>query len=68
MKMTSRRGDPSPRPAVGLSASGPKYIFECQVCRRRFAHRANNPALRKHKGEGGIWDCPCRLGFLVDIR
>jgi predicted nucleotidyltransferase component of viral defense system len=57
----------SPRTAR-ISSYGPKYIFECPTCQKRFTHSSNNPELRKHRGTDGYWDCPGRRGYLVEVR
>jgi predicted nucleotidyltransferase component of viral defense system len=49
------------------SRSGPSYIYECNVCGRRFTHSRRNAALRKHKDPYGH-PCSGRRGHLVDQR
>jgi predicted nucleotidyltransferase component of viral defense system len=63
-----------PRPAKtrprawASSPLGPRYVFECPYCQKRFTHGANDPSLRKHKRPDGWGDCPGRRGHLVDTR
>ncbi|HLC26693.1 MAG TPA: nucleotidyl transferase AbiEii/AbiGii toxin family protein [bacterium] len=54
--------------ASGRSSYGPRYVFECPNCQKRFTHTKNDPALRKHKAPDGYWDCPGRHGYLVEVR
>ncbi len=54
------------RASRGLS--GPTYVFQCPVCQKEFRRSSNDPALRKHKGAGGYWDCPGRRGYLVRVE
>lgn len=62
---------PSPRSRIrktSLPTFGPKYIFECPYCQKRFTHRKNDTSLRKHKQPDGWGHCPGRRGHLVDVR
>ena len=63
------------RPSVPMPAArqrrpsfGPKYVFECPHCEKRFTHTTNNPALRAHKRKDDWGHCPGRRGHLVDTR
>lgn len=47
------------------SSYGPKYVFECSYCQKRFRRSQNKPALGKHKAKGEDWNCPGRRGYLV---
>jgi len=68
---------PAPRQSVALprrqaassrpSRSGPTYVFECPVCRRRFSHGTQDSTLQAHKDRRG-WNCSGRRGYLVDTR
>ena len=49
------------------SHRGPRYVFECSYCGKRFEHRTNDPTLRAHKDKGG-WNCQGRRGYWVDTR
>jgi len=42
------------------------YIIECGYCGKRFKRSKFDTQLRRHKGKDGIWDCPGRVGYLVD--
>ena len=47
--------------------TGPTYTYECYYCERRFPHSRPNSRLSPHKAAEG-WDCPGRIGYLVDIE
>ena len=49
-----------------LSSGGPKYVFECPHCQKKFTHSTNNSTLRSHKRQDGWGDCPGRRGHLLD--
>lgn len=55
------------RPRRSASGYGPKYIFQCPHCQKRFTHSSNDSSLRKHKGKGS-WDCPGGTGYLITVR
>lgn len=55
-------------PGPQMVSYGPRYIFVCPYCQKQFAHKSNNPALRKHKAVDGYWDCPGRQGYLIEVR
>lgn len=63
-----------PRPSYtgtsrrAANSFGPRYVFECPYCRKRFTHATNDSSLRKHKQPGGWGDCPGRQGYLVEMR
>ncbi len=59
-----------PRPRAGHRGPsfGPKYVFECPHCQKRFTHSTNNPSLRAHKRKDGWGNCPGRRGHLVETR
>lgn len=61
IKSTSRK------PRTTTSNYGPKYIFECSYCRKKFTHKTNDPKLGKHKDKQG-YPCSGRRGFYVDTR
>lgn len=61
IKATSRR------PRSTTSNYGPKYIFECSYCGKKFTHKTNDPKLGKHKDKHG-YPCPGSRGFYVDTR
>lgn len=50
-----------------LSDYGPKYVFECSYCGKRFTHKTNDSKLNKHKDKHR-YPCPGRTGFLIDIK
>jgi len=55
------------KPKSSSSNFGPKYIFECGYCGKRFTHKTNDPKLGKHKNKQG-YPCSGRRGFYVDTR
>jgi len=58
------------RPQSSQSASrgsGPKYVYECTYCRRRFPRSKHHSTLRPHKRPDGQ-DCPGRTGFWVETK
>ena len=46
------------------SHHGPRYVFDCSYCGKRFEHRTNDPTLRAHKDKGGSR----ALNFLLPLR
>lgn len=46
---------------------GPKYIFQCSFCGKKFTHKSNNPSINKHKDKNG-YPCPGRSGFYVTTK
>jgi hypothetical protein len=73
MAATSTRSLPASYPATYIGRpstrlqqkTGPTYIFRCYDCGKEFRHSRNDPTLRKHKAQGGGWDCPGRRGYYV---
>ena len=71
---TSSTTSPRPRTTAPRTSSsgrtahdGPKYVFECSYCGKRFEHRTNDSSLRAHKDKTG-WNCPGRRGYWVDTK
>ncbi len=54
-----------PRPASRRAAGGPKYVYECGICGKKFTHSSQGSSLKKHKDKNG-WDCSGRTGYWVD--
>jgi predicted nucleotidyltransferase component of viral defense system len=50
-----------------LSVNGPKYIFRCSVCGKRFTKRTYDGSLRPHKGKHG-YDCYGSFGIYVTTK
>jgi len=48
-------------------ALGPKYIYECPYCGKRFERSKMNSALNPHKDKAG-YNCSGRSGFYVDTK
>ena len=55
------------RPRIAKSISGPKYVFQCPICLKRFSHQTNNSRLSEHKNRQG-YPCPGRIGNLVATK
>jgi len=46
---------------------GPKYVFECSYCGKRFTHKTNDSKLNKHKDKHG-YPCTGRTGFYITTK
>lgn len=44
---------------------GPKYVFQCNVCGKKFTHKSNDATLNPHKDKHG-YPCSGIRGFIVD--
>ena len=55
------------RQRSATSKYGPKYIFQCTYCGKKFTHKSNDPSLHKHKDKYG-YPCPGRSGFYVTTK
>jgi predicted nucleotidyltransferase component of viral defense system len=51
---------------VSSSKSGTTYVIECSYCRKQFKRKSLDTHLRPHKDKDGYFDCPGRIGYLVD--
>ncbi len=49
------------------SGYGPKYIFECPICEKKFTHKSYDASLRPHKDKDG-YPCGGRLGIYIDTK
>jgi hypothetical protein len=47
------------RQRSSTSMYGPKYIFQCTYCGKKFTHKSNDPSLNNHKDKHG-YPCPGR--------
>ncbi len=47
--------------------TGPKYVYQCGMCGKRFERQTRNSTLRPHKSTSG-WPCSGRHGMLVDTK
>jgi len=68
--LPSRAGMSSPRRRTRTStrdAYGPKYVFECTYCGRKFTRKSTNSSMKPHKDKSG-YPCPGRRGYLVDTK
>lgn len=46
---------------------GPKYIFECSLCGKKFTHKSYDSKLNKHKDKNG-YPCAGRLGLYITTK
>ncbi|MDO8556850.1 MAG: nucleotidyl transferase AbiEii/AbiGii toxin family protein [Candidatus Jorgensenbacteria bacterium] len=58
-----RRGTRKPR----RSTFGPKYIYQCSYCGKKFTKSKQNNSIRKHKDKNG-YPCGGRHGYYVDTK
>lgn len=59
---------PMKRTSKGLKKnSGPKYIFKCTFCGKKFTRGSYNSSLNPHKGKNG-YPCPGRTGMYVNTK
>ena len=49
------------------SSFGPKYVFECPFCGKRFIHKSNNGSLNRHKDKFG-YPCGGRSGIYITTK
>ena len=49
------------------STLGPKYIFKCPLCGKRFSHKSYESSLNKHKDRQG-YPCPGTFGIYVSTK
>ncbi len=73
------RGGTTPRPTLGTprrrgprrsrrtSLDGPRYVFECTTCGRRFTKKKYDSSLNKHKDRAGN-PCLGRMGVYVETK
>ena len=55
------------RKAARQTSGGPKYVFQCPLCQKKFTRGKNNSKLNAHKNKWG-GQCSGRTGYLVDTR
>jgi hypothetical protein len=53
--------------AYGKSSLGPKYVYQCSFCGKKFPKSTNNSNLRPHKDKNG-YPCGGRYGYYVDTK
>ncbi|MEN9582574.1 MAG: hypothetical protein RL641_528 [Candidatus Parcubacteria bacterium] len=64
---------PRPRKTSGLSRTprrssfGPKYIYQCNSCGKKFIKSKHDNSIRQHKDKNG-YSCGGRYGFYVDMK
>ena len=62
------RAHTTPRPSRSAAwADGPRYIYECAYCGKRFTRKKTASQLNPHKDKSG-YPCAGRTGYLVDTR
>lgn len=54
------------KPRRGMRQGVTIYIIECSYCGKQFRRSKLDTRLRTHKTKGGEWECPGRIGYLVD--
>ncbi len=64
-RATSRR--PSRTNRSSRSSFGPKYVFQCPMCQKKFTRSKHDSRLNKHKDKYG-YPCSGRTGYLVDTK
>ena len=52
---------------LGRSSGGPKYIYECTFCSKRFPRKSRTSTLNPHKDKNG-YPCAGRYAHLVDTK
>jgi predicted nucleotidyltransferase component of viral defense system len=59
----------APRSRIFGSArsTGPKYVYECSYCGRKFTKSKRDSAIGEHKDKSG-YRCPGRRGYYVDTK
>lgn len=55
------------RPVKGTSDFGPKHVFECTLCGKRFTHKSYDSSLNQHKDKHG-YPCPGRVGIYITAK
>jgi predicted nucleotidyltransferase component of viral defense system len=65
-KRSSRRS-PHQIARVGPRYHGPRYIYRCPICQKKFAKKTNDSKLNRHKGQDGM-ECPGRTGYLEGVK
>jgi len=61
---------PRPRSTFGRIRShsyGPKYVYQCSYCGKKFTRSTNNGRLNPHKDKNG-YNCGGRQGYYVDTK
>ncbi len=56
----------SPR-ASAFPVHGPRYVYQCGMCDRKFERKTQDSTIRPHKTEQGL-PCSGRTGWLVETR
>jgi len=51
----------------GFGSYGPKYVFRCMICGRKFTRKSYDAALNQHKNRQG-YPCPGRTGIYVTTK
>ncbi len=58
---------PRPRTFRSSISSGPKYIYECSYCGKKFTRSTQDGNLKPHKSKDG-YPCSGRNGYYVDTK
>ena len=66
--LSRRRAHVAPRRSRSVTwPDGPRYIYECTYCGKRFTRKKTTSRLNPHKDKSG-YPCPGRTAFQVDTR
>ena len=66
---TASLGNPIKRVSRKLPGndSGPRYVYECSSCGKKFTRKTNTTKLNPHKDKQG-YPCPSRTGFYISTE
>ena len=63
----SLRGAPRQIARIGPYYRGPRYIYRCPICQKKFIKKTNDSNLNPHKNQNGV-ACPGRTGYLEEVK
>ena len=63
----SQRRAPRLISRIGPRYLGPRYIYRCPICQKKFIKKTNDSKLNRHKGQYGM-ECPGRTGCLEEVK
>lgn len=58
---------PARAPRIRVKSFGPKYIYQCSFCGKKFIKKTQDGNLRAHKSKDGF-PCGGRYGYYVDTK
>ena len=50
-----------------VASYGPKYVYQCPTCQKKFTRKKRDSKLNKHKNDWG-GQCTGRSGFLIEMK